>query len=105
MKFSSEREAEAAYYAYSQDAGCSRMNAAFFIENDVPDDYVRAVLNSGATTGSSGITVKSIVAFYRAGVDAGYISSCLGVGVKLERIPKLWKDGIPIEYVQVLAAR
>lgn len=105
MKFSPESEAEAAYYAYSQASGCSRMNAAFFIDNDVPEEYVYALLGGGATTGNSGITVKAIVGFHRAGVDPGYISSCLASGVKLERILKLWADGIPIEYVQVLAAR
>lgn len=116
MKFRSESEAEAAYYAYSQASGCSRMNAAFFIDNDVPEEYVYALLGGGATTGNSGITakaivsfhratVKAIVGFHRAGVDPGYISSCLASGVKLERIPELWADGIPIEYLQVLAAR
>jgi hypothetical protein len=105
MLFTSEAEAESAYFRYADEAGCSRMNAARFIEAGVPAEYVKDVLAAGATTKNSGITVQGIVDFHRVGVEPWYLSSCLAMGVSLVRIQKLWQQGIAIEYVQVLTGR
>lgn len=104
MVFGSEAEAEEAYRAYAEEAGCSRMNAAFFIEQAIPSTYPRAIIEGGANTGNTGITVADIAAFYRKDVQPEYIIACLAAGAKLNRIMKLWEDGIPPEYVDAVIA-
>ncbi len=83
--------------AYSREAGCSRTNAAYFIDCGVPADYVRGMIGLGTA-----VTTRTVVDFHKKGIDPEYASSCISLGVKQNRIPALWKSGVPVEYVKAL---
>jgi hypothetical protein len=100
MRYTSEVEAENAYGAYSREAGCSRMNAAHFLDNGVPPEYVRFFMDSDIRRIHRILSSGDIIDLHKTGVDANYAYSCLLMGVDLRRVPKLWDSGIPLDYLE-----
>jgi len=100
MSYTSEVEAENAYDAYSKAAGCSRMNAAHFLDHGVPPGYVHAFMEPDIRRRHPILSSGDIIALHKTGVDANYACSCLLMGVELRRVPKLWDSGIPVDYLE-----
>lgn len=100
MGYSSEVEAENAYDAYSKAAGCSRLNAAHFLDNGVPPEYVHFFMEPDIRRTHPILSSSDIIALHKTGVDAGYAHSCLIMGIELRRVPKLWDSGIAVDYLE-----